>query len=400
VQAQLLDPYPGQLVVACSGGADSLALAHLAIMRAAKRGEPMPVLAHINHGLRPEAAQEAQAVKRFATAHGARCLVREVALCSEGASLEARARDARYSALDACASEVGAAWIVFAHTQSDQAETVLMRIVRGTGLVGLAGMSATRGIYARPLLGVTRQDTEAYCERNSLVYSSDPMNRESRFTRVRIRHQWLPELRKENPRVQQALCGLADSARDHREVLDWAAHSVLRDLQIGARLQLGEAFQALPEALAARVISLFLEGQGARPLERSHILALVDLCRAPVDGSRRLSVPGGEVVRIYNELAWEFADSPRSESDSLDVPDGFLARRWQPGDRMRPTRLKGRSRKLSDLYADAKVPAAGRPIAWVVTTEAGEIVWAQHLGHAHGWDLPVKVIQAAEQVPE
>jgi tRNA(Ile)-lysidine synthase len=389
--------------VACSGGADSLALAHLAITRAKRAGSTLPVVAHINHGLRPEAAAEAAAVRRFAHDLGAECLVRTVDVASQGASLEARAREARYLALDACASKVDAAWVLLAHTKSDQAETVFMRILRGTGLVGLSGMAAVRGIYGRPLLGVTREDTEAYCAKHGLEYSHDPMNREQRFTRVRIRHHWLPILREENPRFQEALCGLADSARDHRAVLDWAASRALDDCTNAAgNLQLGKAFQSLPDALAARVVALFVEGSSTRPLERSHIDALLGLCRSATSGSRRLSLPGGDAVRIYDELVW--GSGNHADSCTLEIPEGFSARRWQAGDRMRPRRLKGRSKKLSDLFADAKVPASERASAWVVISSqgdtSGEIVWAQHVGHADGWNVRVNVIHPAEQGPE
>lgn len=403
MHVRCLDPFEGQLIVACSGGADSLALAHLAITGAKRAGSAIPVVAHVNHGLRPEAAAEAEVVRRFANDLGAKCLVSTVDLEGKGASLEARAREARYRALDACASTVNAAWVLLAHTKSDQAETVFMRILRGTGLVGLSGMAATRGIYGRPLLGVTREDTEAYCAKHGLEYSHDPMNREERFTRVRIRHRWLPILREENPRIQEALCGLADSARDHRAVLDWAASRALQEFtNAEGTLQLGEAFQGLPDALAARVVALFVEKSSTRPLERSHIDAVLALCRSATSGSRRLSLPGGEAVRIYDELAWDSGRHPNS--CTLEIPDGFSARRWQAGDRMRPRRLKGRSKKLSDLFAAAKVPAAERASAWVVISSrgdtAGEIVWAQHVGHADGWDVRVNVIHPAEQVPE
>ncbi len=382
--------------MACSGGADSLALAHLAVRAATEQSRPLPVIAHINHGLRAEASAEAAAVRAFASTLGAVCIVREVRLDSKGASLEARAREARYRALDDCAAEVGANWVLFAHTLSDQAETVFMRIVRGTGLVGLSGMSPTRGKYARPLLGVTREDTEAYCKQHNLQYTHDPMNRDLRFTRVRIRHRWLPQLREENPRIQDALCGLADSARDHRDVLDWAAETALRSLETETGLQLGASFSELPDSLAARVVALYTERGTSRPLERAHVEALLKLCRSPTGGSRQLSLPGGEAIRVYDELRW----AGTAAATKIAVPPGFATRRWQFGDRMRPARLKGRSRKLSDLFADAKIPAAERPNAWVVTSEEGEIIWAQHIGHAHGWSIPVRLTRSEEQVPE
>ena len=362
----------------------------------------MPIIVHINHGLRPEAEREADDVVAFAKRLGASGVVREV-IVRGGASVEAAARDARYEALALCAEEFGARWVLLAHARSDQAETVLMRVLRGTGLVGVAGMAKVRGLYGRPLLGLSRAQTEAYCREHQLAYSHDPMNRDLRYTRVRMRHTWLPALRKENPQIVDALVGLADSARDHREVLDWAAQRVLEERQVGADagLSLGEGFASLPDALATRALGLFVEEQGGVPLERRHLRDLLALCRAPTAGTRDLSVPGGRLSRRYDRLHWE----PESgEAYSVRVEEGFVARRWQAGDRMRPRRLKGRSRKLSDLFADARIPAPDRALAWVVCCQqgeqAGEIVWAQHVGHAHGWEVPVHLVAEDANAPE
>ncbi len=391
MRPELLDPFTGQAMVACSGGADSLALAHLAIVRAQAQNLPIPQVLHVDHGLRPESVHEGRAVRAFAEGLGAKAVVREVRV-AEGASLEAAARDARYAAFAECAAEFGARWVLLAHTRSDQAETVLMRIIRGTGLVGLAGMPQVRGIYARPLLGVSRQETEAYCQMHELDVVEDPMNREHRFTRVRMRHQWLPALREENPKISDALCNLADSARDHRDVLDWAANEALAKLRVPekAALQLGEEFASLPQALAMRVLTLFAQEHACESLERRHLVPLLDFCLAPTAGSRELSLPGATIVRRYDELHWNLDED---EAYSVRAEDGYAPRRWQPGDRMRPKRLKGRSRKLSDLYADAHLSAALRPNAWVVVDEqSGEIVWAQYLGHAHGQNVKVEVL--------
>ena len=402
VRPSLLDPFEGQLLIACSGGADSLALAHLAIARARAQHLPIPIVVHIDHGLRSESAQEAQEVVAFANSLGAKGLVRKVSVSQQRASLEAAARAARYAALDLCAAQERATWILLAQTQSDQAETVLMRIVRGTGLVGLGGMAPIRGKYARPLLGVTRGQTEAYCHKHGLAFSHDPMNRDLRYTRVRVRHEWLPALREENPQIGEALCGLADAARDHREVLDWAAIELLRQRQqrVG-QITVGEPFDALPDGLAARVLALFVERCGGGPLLRRHQLDVLKLCRGAAAGTRTLSVPGGTLSRCYDKLIWE---QEVTDVYAVQVGDGFEARRWQHGDRMRPKRLKGRSRKLSDLFADAKVPAADRPHAWVVCREngeqAGEIVWAQYVGYAFGEEATVILLRNGEQLPE
>lgn len=395
----LLEPFGGQLLVACSGGADSVALAHLAATRAKRLGLPAPRLGHVNHGLRDESDEEGRILGNFAQQLGTQALIEKIDLDPNGGGLEARARDARYAALGRMALACSADWVLLGHTQSDQAETIFMRIVRGTGVFGLAGMAAKRGHFGRPLLGVSRRETEHYCRQHDLSYVEDPMNRDQRFTRVRIRHSWIPKLESENPKIRQALCGLADSARDHRDVLEWAAARAQSELGSGGGLQLGREFNALPESLAKRVLARFAETRG-RPLERKHLEALYDLCHTPTSGTRSLDLPAGTIVRQYDELSWGSDESVRE----FIAPPGFRLRRWQHGDRMRPERLKGRSRKLSDLYADAKIPAKLRPEAWLaVRAEDGadeEIVWAQYIGDAFGWSVAIKEHFSDAQVPE
>ena len=393
--AEALEPYSGRLLIACSGGADSVALAHCALVRAKEQGTEMPHLAYIDHGLRTEAQEEGQAVSALAAGFAAPAHVVRIQVAAQ-ASLEAAARDARYQALERLAEEHKIDWILLGHTSSDQVETILMRILRGTGLVGLAGMPKERGAFARPFLGLERQDTERYCAENDLLFAEDPMNRDERFTRVRMRHHWLPRLREENPRMDAALLGLGHAARDHREVLDWAAESHLdKHLATDGTLALGPEFRSLPSALATRVLVLHAAKAGVYGLERRHLKDLLALARAEEAGTRSLSFPGGRVRRSYAILAWNPA---ATVGRSVDPVPGHHARVWRPGDRMRPERLKGRSRKLSDLYTDAKIPKELRSRAQVLErTSDGEIVWAEHIGRAFDSEVFVTLRQEPDE---
>lgn len=360
--------------------------------RARAEASPQPRLMYVNHGLRPEAAQEGRAVASLAEGFGAPCEIREVTL-GAGASLEASARDARYQALREVAAEQEVDWVLLAHTCSDQVETILMRILRGTGLVGLAGMPAQRAPFARPLLACSRRDTEEYCREHRLGYVEDSMNRDTRFTRSRLRHHWLPALRKENRQLDRALLRLADSARDHREVLDWAAERLLEECrgEAGA-LEVGERWRTVPDALAVRALVRHAAQAGVEGLENRHLQALLQLARAETAGTRELSMPGAKVWRRYDLLRWT---DDETVGYSVEVGEGYRARRWQAGDRMRPERLKGRSRKLSDLFAEAKIARGLRPEAWVVERLSdGEIIWAQHIGHAFENRVSVRLVRA------
>jgi tRNA(Ile)-lysidine synthase len=409
------------LGVACSGGPDSAALAHACLVLAG-RGTLGPVtLLHVNHGLRADAGNDAEVVRALAAQGGTQAVIRDVVVDRTRASLEAAARDARYAALDALAVELGLRWIVTAHTASDQAETVLMRIMRGTGVVGLAGIPRARGIYLRPLLEVTRAEIEAYCARFGVATAADPMNADPTFLRNRVRHDWLPALRAENPRIDEALCRLAAAAADERAVLEYAAETLLAQARVpvpgGMTGGLPDSAVALdviclaqaPAAVRTHVVRLAAAHAGTRPLEARHLRALDELVTRPAvaggpavrGGSARLSLPGGSAVREYDRLILagpatsapqvDEAQSPALARIQVTGADGpYVVRHWQPGDRMRPARLRGRSRKLGDLFIDARVPRRLRACAVIVIRPAdGVIVWAEHIGPAFGCDVSV-----------
>ncbi|HVK87123.1 MAG TPA: tRNA lysidine(34) synthetase TilS [Kofleriaceae bacterium] len=384
---------PGVYGVACSGGADSMALAHAAVEVA---GAPHVVVLIVDHGLSPGSGEVAARVAAWARGQGAAAIVRGVAV-PRRASVEASAREARYAALAALADELGLAAILVGHTARDQAETVLMRVVRGTGPAGLAGIPAVRGRIVRPLLGVAREATEAYAAEQGLPIIDDPMNADAQLARVRFRERVMPALREENPQLDAALVRLAASAQEWLEVIDSLAAPFVREQdekRDRPRFGSASALAKQPPAIRKRAVALLLEDAGLG-YDATHLDAIDELVTRPASGRVALDVPGGRVVRTYDLLRVEPAPGPGPLSTSstssatpapLVAPEGpYVVRVWQAGDRMRPSRLKGRSRKLSDLYADAKVPRELREHARVVvrTTDQG-IVWAEHVGLAHG----------------
>src|SRR5438093_1036024 len=183
-----------RVLVAVSGGADSVALLHV-LMRLAPSLRLTLHVAHVDHGLRPESADEASFVARLAHHFGLRVEILPVTVPPE-ASLEAAARRARYAALEKCADRVGADRIAVAHTANDQAETVVMRLLEGAGPRGLAGIPPVRGRIIRPLIDARREEIVTELERADLPWVEDPSNRDPRFLRNRIRHDVLPVLRR------------------------------------------------------------------------------------------------------------------------------------------------------------------------------------------------------------
>jgi tRNA(Ile)-lysidine synthase len=375
--------------IACSGGPDSMVLADATVLVA---GSSRVQLLHVDHGLRADSVRDAQLVAGWGDRVGVTCHVVRVQV-EPGASLEDQARRARYAVLGRLARRLGLSWVLTAHTARDQAETVLLRLLRGTGPAGLAGIPAVRGRFVRPLLALGRDAIDAYVAARALPTWDDPMNEDLRLARVRVRRELLPRLRRENPRLDAALVRLAGSAAEWQEVIDGLAAP-----HAGFPVACAD-LAALPAAVRKRAVALALDRAGIDH-DAAHLDAIDRLVTRPPHGTIRIDLPAARLVRIYDRLELALAPAPApapapasAGPGGLAPPHGpYLLRTWQRGDRMRPARLKGRSRKLSDLYIDAKVPRAARAAARVlVRTTTGAIVWAEHLGLADG--------ESAELIP-
>ena len=360
----------GPIGVACSGGIDSMALADAAIAMA---GAPRVHVITIDHGLVATSADTAAAVTAWAVGQGAHGVVRRVTV-GDRASIEAAARDARYEALEDLVAELDLAVVLLGHTARDQAETVLMRIVRGTGPAGLAGIPAVRGPFVRPFLDHPRELTEAYVAARDLPTWLDPMNADVTLQRVRVRDTILPLVRSENPAVDTALVRLAASAREWLAVIDRAA-GPFGQLPIDCPALAGQ-----PPAIRKRALAIALD-RVRISFDAVHLEQLDTLVTAPAHGEVAIDLPGARLVRSYDVLTIPVAPDARR----FTAPPGHVLRTWQPGDRMRPARLHGKSRKLSDLFIDAKVPRDVRRLAQVlIRASDGVIIWAEHVGIAFG----------------
>ncbi|WP_326645970.1 tRNA lysidine(34) synthetase TilS [Streptosporangium sp. NBC_01755] len=313
VRHVLSDLEPGELVLAaCSGGADSLALAAALGFTAPRAGLRAGLLT-VDHGLQAGSGERAADVVRLASALGLDPA--EALAVSVGVSggPEAAARAARYAALSQAAERLGAAAVLLGHTRDDQAETVLLGLARGSGPRSLAGMPARTGIYRRPLLGLGRATTLAACAALGLTPWDDPHNLDTRYTRVRVRERLLPALEDElGPGVAEALARTADLCRDDADALDaWAAEAyariAVRDCalsDIGAVTMAVRDLEGLPAAVRRRVLRRAAIDAGAPPgtLAASHVLQMDRLVTA-WRGQRRIEVPGGVgAIRRYDTL--------------------------------------------------------------------------------------------------
>lgn len=257
------------VVVACSGGPDSVVLVHVLHRLRRELGITLTV-ASVDHGLRPEAAEEVSGVGRFADSLELpfRPLSVEV---GEGASVQASARTARYDALFALAEREGASHVAVGHTRDDQAETVLSRLLRGAGLRGLSGVDARRedGVV-RPLIDCDREDVRGHLAHHDLSAIVDPSNADARFERVRIRHQILPALIAEDAKIVSHLADLADEAREVDGVITRLSAPVLEALGDAHRVSIDRLVE-LERPLRRSVLRGWAEAITGERLGRAHV---------------------------------------------------------------------------------------------------------------------------------
>ncbi|HEU4366519.1 MAG TPA: tRNA lysidine(34) synthetase TilS [Candidatus Krumholzibacteria bacterium] len=437
----------GRVLVAVSGGPDSMALLHgaAALVPSGVR----VVAAHFDHRIREDSARDLETVRALAEARGIHVIAGagDVPARARTArvSMETAARDARYQFLRAAAAEADAAFIATAHTRSDHVETVLMRILRGAGERGLAGIARERDGVVRPLLDVTRADTLDYCRRHGIAFVEDPSNCDRRFTRNAVRHDVLPALRRVYPGIDDALVRMSQRAEETlnaaRRVTDGRLSGLRRENDTWVLPV--DALAGLDDSEAAILLGDVMERVGCledvTAVQYGHLRALARVER--VGASAHL--PGAAIRRDHDALVWrvrgvESREEPRavrlgvpgeielngwivSAASHAEVvprrtraaaeyvalvpatidPSSLVVRSPRPGDRIQPFGMKG-TRKLSDVFIDQKVPHRER--ARVIVVEAGgEIVWvpgvvAAESTRVRDGDAPVLRLTASREV--
>ncbi len=402
---------PGdKVVVGVSGGADSLALLHSLSEIRAGLGLSL-IVAHLDHGLRPGGEKEAAFVRRAARKMGAPFYYRKADVRAwreeKRLTIEEAARDLRYAFLLECARASGASRIALGHTADDQAESVLMRLLRGSGTRGLSGIPPVRdGIFIRPLIEVTRAEVESFLRERKAAFLHDPSNDSDQYLRNRVRHELLPLLRRYNPRIRQSLVQMADLFREEegfwREHLEEVFPRIARAGTRGKLVLDIPSLAAQPRPVRLRCFRLAVEKIKGNLLRMSlaHFLAMESLVlsRGP---NKSLRLPGGlSVTKAYQDLTFagggekaapfaypvaapgyveireigkgmEFQVEPRGKKalrkdsptvarldfDTLSFP--LTLRSFRPGDRLQPLGMAG-NKKVKDLFIDCKIPACRR----------------------------------------
>jgi tRNA(Ile)-lysidine synthase len=381
-------PNDARVLVACSGGADSTALA-AAVSHGFKAS-----IGHIDHGLRADSAHDAAAVRALAQTLGLPFFLERLeGLSTRSAGLEAAAREARYPALGRLAAQAGASLVLTAHTRRDQAETLLLRLIRGAGPGALAGIRRRRALTSgiellRPLLDVPRAATEELCRERGLRFLDDPHNVDPARARAKLRALW-PSLLALNPRLEEALCGAAESFAAEDELLSTLAQ--------------GDPGELHP-ALQRRALLAQATRAGLRP-ERQHLDALQALLGK---GKGTVDLPGGHAVFARGARGGlRFAAGNRPHAvppsavaiagpgsyafntrelvvggeglpvDLQRAPFPWTLRARRDGDRFRPA--EGRTRKVSDWLIDARIPKEERQELAVLEDAGGQVFFVEGL---------------------
>ena len=351
-------------MVAVSGGPDSTAL----IVALHEAGHDL-VAAHYDHALREGSDLVALHVAALCARLGIRLIAERRTQPLAKGSLQAAARELRYGFLERARADAGADDVAIAHTADDLVEGVALHMLRGCGLAGFRGMPARRGHFVRPFLSTWRSEIREFLDQRGIVASEDPANQDTRFARVRVRREILPELERDRPGLTKLLHAAALAAARWQEV----AESTGAPVEVLKRM--------------------YVEAGGRQPgLSRKHIEAMLGLAR-PGQGGRGVDLPGGLRFRIVGSLMQVVpAHSPRQAARlevttcagcadrqaahlraGLDLRVGFR----EPGLRMRPLGGRG-TRKLQDIFVDARVPREERD-AWPLVFAGDRLAWVPGL---------------------
>jgi len=421
-----------KIVTALSGGIDSMVMLDL-LLRYQKENGGSLVIAHLNHGLRgKESDRDEDFVKSTASHLNVECYSKKIDLKNpagnQSNNLQEAARNERYAFFESVADRVKGDKVALGHNADDQAETTLMRIIRGSGINGLGGIPPARGKIIRPILGLSREEIEDYASRKSIPYVQDSSNLNKKYLRNRIRHELIPALRNYNPNISRELSMLTHICRDVESYLNTMAveafeKTILHEMDWDGGIFLDLLiFNLQPAALRGKIINMAFNKltTDSTGLYSTHIVEVEALAKKGESGSS-VNLPKGVNAFIeYGKLGFslwkkgevepfsyplnlegetfvaeldltftskkvmEVVETERKNKNTIyldmnKINAPLIFRNFQNGDRIRIKGMSGR-KKLKDLYIDEKVPVRLRRKVPLLTA-GDEILWAVGLRH-------------------
>jgi tRNA(Ile)-lysidine synthase len=416
------------ILVAVSGGADSTALLHVLWRLSSDLGVRV-VAAHLNHGIRSDADADAFHVARLCRALGIACVFGNENVPAYAAGqkmgLEEGGRILRYRFLRRSAHRCGCNRIATAHHLQDQAETLIMRLARGTSTPGLKGIPVCDPPFVRPLLAVERRQVVEYLRRHNLTWVEDETNADSRFTRNLVRHQLMPLLERVHPQAQIHLAHLARQVSLEEHYWDTEVGKVLQHARFGTdetRIPCG-VLTGLHPALRIRTLRALLERvrRGLHGLESRH-LHLLDSLFTTSRGQMQFDLPGAWVAKRYADVVFRRNPPAKKRTDFLlcidgpgtyGLPDGskiilmectepgtetpwcvefdsaqvdwpLHVRNNRPGDRLQCVGMCG-SKKLKAVFSERRLEAEERKSVPLLCTHNHEVLWAMGVRRSRLW---------------
>lgn len=389
------------LVLAVSGGPDSMALLHWYATR--NPGFPL-IAAHVHHGLRKESDREQAAVTEYCHSLGIPLRVLRINVKDarqKGETVESAARRLRYGFFATVAKEAGATHVATGHTADDQAETVLLHLIHGAGPKGLCGILPLReeeGLtLIRPFLKVEKRETEIYCKTHGVPYAVDPSNADPAYTRNRIRHEILPALRKINPRISEALGRTAEALRRQQEAAELRAAEFLAETGVPIPQK---PLNALPEGDRAEVLRQLFSRHGKilSAEQTDQALTLLKKEEGSAEFDRRWILHLGQGMLSVRDKALDRpADALTVTGERTALPDGRILtltpvtvtkenrnrtvakklplelRHRQNGDKIK---TPAGTRSLAKIMAEQKILAPERDRLWILT-DGRELLWCE-----------------------
>ena len=433
-----------RILLAVSGGADSVAMAHLFSGSMAAWSLDI-ILLHLNHQIRGEESDDDE---RFVSALADRLGVPVISEKKDvprlakrkGLSLEMAAREARYAFFRKAAKLTGISTVAVAHTLDDQAETVLLRLMRGSGLRGLGAMdyrAENDGLTViRPLLDIRHAQLEEYLDGRNEDWREDPSNSDLGFTRNRVRHELIPYLENRfNPEIRETLHRTAGILRDEDQLMEGSIDAAWDECRKdGLKALDGTALDRFPRPVRYRVILRWLQGRGISPSDMDYnLVSRIDGMLRKSVGSKRIQVSGGTALKVRYQVLEVDQDVESAGSRIFRLPlrlpgetvlieqglrivasfergfekskgrvcgglpaeawinrekagkAGIYVRSWAPGDRINIAGTEG-SKKLQDIFVDEKIPRELR-VGVPVLECRREIVWIPGFRVARGWEV-------------